>query len=1261
MRRSKLDSWSCGRQAAIIVVCAVVAVQAVASPASDGWQKLARNQNAEAAAAFRSALKANASDADALRGLAILSGMENADARALEQWASFCHAAPASWQAAAWWPEVVQDARETGRWTLLDAAARDIVAARGVAPEMTASARLALADAADRAGRAADAEAQWSRMGFLRQWRVCGPFDNISRSGFDKRCAPESGIDFSKSLTGKDDRLLRWHGLGVVSRDGQCEVGQALGDSGASVFYAAGAIFSPKEQQARLCWDPTGASKVWLNGRLVLTDSIYRIRQPLIADPFCAPVTLHAGWNTLLVKVADEYGDQASFAIRFTTPAGADLPPLRADFAFVSARPVDPAPSSTESGAATVAVPAMAARIRNPETDIEAAAALARWLSGMGGYEAAIGTLRTAIAHAPDCAWLHAELSAVLHRDRQADDARAERDLVRKLNPGIVSAELDYLTDENQGIAASDVITRLKKLRQNHPQSAEVLWALSDAYSRAKMNAEALQTARAAYGVASGPENANRLYEFYTGEERVADGKAALAAGLRLTPNDETLLMTLADSLAEEGKSAAAAAELKKFLSVCTPWPHIHGRLAALYRSTKDLRQAAAELQIAHGQRPQDGSLCEELGDVLKELGRKPEAISLYQEAIRLDPSNVRLRERQQIISGDRPAMDLVPATPAGPMIAAARAAKADGASAILFLDEGRQLVYPDFAAVCRYHRIVKVFDQAGVERFQTIQLARPESSSNVTVETARILKPDGKIQNVADSAAGREEQDSIALPSLAPGDIVDIAYRVETFRRGALSRQFWSEWFVDVPEAAVKLSRYVFMTPPSLKFATSVHGHAPEPKTTEVKGWRVTEWRTTDVPPHKLEALGVGRLDAGVWIDISTVPSWDLIARWYQDLSRPRCVPDNIVRAKAAELTRGAKSEEEKLHAIIAFVRSLQYQTTPFRMSAYVPTEGRRVLSDRFADCKDKAALLAALLACVDIRCDMALVSGRSHGTTPYLPSPRFNHAIAVVHTPSGPLWVDSTADQMAVGDFPSEDQGVPALVINDSTKELTTTPAAPSERDLITETYDMSLEENGRLAGTADIRVTGNLAWELRSVLSTVPVTKRQDALRGMAGAFVKGSTYESGSLEGLDEPDKPLIIRLKIHADDFASKTGNLLLVKLPWTLGHEASDSMLADPGRQQPLEVSAVRAASKSVVTLRLPAGYSVLDLQPETKGDSPWASYRMSCHVEGGVLHAVGEQKITALRVPLADVKPYLEILRATRQEAGKQLVLKKS
>ena len=105
-------------------------------------------------------------------------------------------------------------------------AARDVLAAKGAAPALRASARLA--QAPDRSGRAAKSANLWNSLGYVRRWQVIGPFDNASQPGFDKTYPLEREVALQKTCAGKDDQALHWHGLPLVGWDGQCAVGASL-------------------------------------------------------------------------------------------------------------------------------------------------------------------------------------------------------------------------------------------------------------------------------------------------------------------------------------------------------------------------------------------------------------------------------------------------------------------------------------------------------------------------------------------------------------------------------------------------------------------------------------------------------------------------------------------------------------------------------------------------------------------------------------------------------------------------------------------------------------------------------------------------------------------------------------------------------------------------------------------------------------------------------------------------------------------------
>src|SRR5438067_2011789 len=87
---------------------------ATAAPAADGWQRLRQNQNVEASAAFRAALKQDPADPDALRGLGLLALQEDSAGVALQAWRRLYQQAPSHWAAVAYWPRMVELARQTG-------------------------------------------------------------------------------------------------------------------------------------------------------------------------------------------------------------------------------------------------------------------------------------------------------------------------------------------------------------------------------------------------------------------------------------------------------------------------------------------------------------------------------------------------------------------------------------------------------------------------------------------------------------------------------------------------------------------------------------------------------------------------------------------------------------------------------------------------------------------------------------------------------------------------------------------------------------------------------------------------------------------------------------------------------------------------------------------------------------------------------------------------------------------------------------------
>jgi tetratricopeptide (TPR) repeat protein len=1233
-----------------LLFCASVGLSA---SAADGWQAFWAGRHEEAHAAFAQVSAANPQEAEALWGKAVLLTLEDRPQAALQTFRECYAVDTASWRASAYWPWAVQFAYETGGWNSLDTIAGYILADPAAHPSLRSSARVVLARALDRAGKKEEADREYARSGYVRQWRVIGPFDNISLSGFAKVFPPEQEIDFSKSYPGQDDMTLRWYDLAAVSRDGTCEVSTSLGNAEATVFYAATAVYVEQACPVVMCYKPSGASHLYLNGQPVFYDEVYRSYLQYVEDPFRIPVQLQPGWNTLLVKLADDEEIGASFALRMTTPDGRDLADVPVDPARATMPVAQPGavPAATHPETEVVAV------LRQVEPSLERAALLGNHLREGGDYETAIAELRGALANAPHAGWLHWILCRALEADGHINEARAERDLARNANPWIAQAELDYLNECEDTLSASEQLAKAKALVERFPESAEAQWALCYAYECAEMETEMMNAARAARRAAPGESNTDRLVSWLQDQSLDEEAEQVLQEAIQADPTAIELLATRATQLISRGDKPAGQRVLERLVELDPTSFRWRWQLAELALTMNDIPMAIRHWEALTQLCPQHAMYYEKLADAKRNLEQIPEALALYKQAIVLDPSKVALREKVKILSGEKPILALAPAIPTETILESAKQVTVQhGESAVVLLDESRTLIYPDYASESRIHQIIKIFDDAGVERFSSIYPDEPTSTAEATVELARVIKPDGTIHDVTD-----ESYYSIDFPSLAPGDIIDYVYRVEDFKRGALSRHFWGLWSFNVIGIPVKESRLAMITPAAMVMTMRPQDRVPQVQHREVDGWRVSEWRAKDLPPIPLEKGSPPPRDCGIWIDFSTVSSWADIVQWYRDLSGPYCTADAVVRQKAQELTQGLTSDEDKIAAILNYVSGeIRYQTTPFRMSAFRPTPGKQVIHDRYGDCKDKAVLVAALLDAVGIKADVALLSGRSEGLTPLLPSPRFSHAVSVIYTKEGPVWADATAESMPFGQLPMEDQGVPALIINEATTDLVVTPISVIDRNVGSAAYRCALDAKGNLSGTVTMQYTDSMGAMIRSALARVPKSQHEQVLQYLLGTVLQNARYESGSFEGLEDATAPLGIILQFTMPQFAGVAGNFIMCKLPWSFSDASTDAMIRNPQRMLDLEIASSAGWQRHTVELTFPKGYAPKDLQPTVAAESPWGSFTCTYEMKGNTLYAACDYRISALRIPAEDLPEFRTYWEQLSVESGRQLIFSK-
>ncbi len=203
-----------------------------------------------------------------------------------------------------------------------------------------------------------------------------------------------------------------------------------------------------------------------------------------------------------------------------------------------------------------------------------------------------------------------------------------------------------------------------------------------------------------------------------------------------------------------------------------------------------------------------------------------------------------------------------------------------------------------------------------------------------------------------------------------------------------------------------------------------------------------------------------------------STIKTWQDVSKWYWQLCLPRLAattPEMTNEVK--RLVKDCRTDMDKVRAIFKFVsQEIRYMglTTETEAPGYEPHDVKMTFENRYGVCRDKAALLAALLQIAGIKAYPVLIHVDAK-KDPQIPIPFFNHAITAVEILDkrqenetgydGRYWLMDPTDESARDIFPSYLSNRSFIVARPEGDELRTSPVVPVQRN------NMDVQASGML----------------------------------------------------------------------------------------------------------------------------------------------------------------------------------------------------
>jgi cellulose synthase operon protein C len=1097
-----------------------------------------------------------------------------------------------------------------------------------------------LAEAKTRLGDLDAISRDFDELGYVRPWRVIGPFSNEGKAGLETDFGPESKADQPTDLGAQypgRERKVKWSTYPDVSRGGYISLDALFYPNENVCALAESSIFAPKPVALTLWVGAGGAVKVYWNGSRVLVDSAYR--QPS-RERSAVAVRARQGLNRLLVKVCITAG-RWGFYLRVGDERGDVAKNLRYD-----AQPIGLSPEVVKDTPLLREVPTDLVELEKAagakSAPAQALEDLARYLFYTDADDPSERRAKQLASRAIDLQPTVARYALAARLSEQRGEVLGFAGRAYQLAPSDAEATLLQASAMAGGPEPEAALPLIKAIPARSEQSFEAR-ALEATILRAlEMRQSAYQAVEAAQSSAPGAPVALRALidasENASRQDRAMQLRRQLLAIRADDIETRRALVDAALDRAEVSDVLEQAENLRKLMPANTA---LLRYLGAVYEAVERDDLALTTYRRVTELAPENPAGWVAYGQALLRADYQRGALEAFRKALVFRPQDAETRELVEQLQKVKPEQrhDETYALSSRQVLAARRSVT--GYPATILQDLTVKTVFENGLGSSFHQVAIQVHDKEGTHQWQSYSIQYDPDSQRVDLRLARIYRADGRI---LESVQSVEEQlgepwyriyyDTRALvavfPNLEPGDTIELKYRIDDVAH----RNLYADYFGDLQTLQrtipVLASRYLLITPISRSF----YFHQPTWKgfehRQEIQGKRrIDSFSVRNVPALAVEPDMPGTTELSPYLHVSTYRSWAEVGRWYWGLTKDQLYADDALKQLVHQLTADAPDRLTKLRRLHHWVvRHIRYVALEFGIHGFLPYRVPLIVQRGFGDCKDKASLLYTMAREAGIEARITLVRTRHNGAIDEQPASLavFDHAI--VYVPEFDRYLDPTAEHNGIAELPVEDQGVMVLRVGPQGAELHRTPVLGPEVNRRTRILQVRLSADGSAQLDGDERVAGTNAARYRDQYQA-PGTRRERLERSLSSDY-PGAELVSESFEALDDLDQPVHFAYRARVPQLARWDGAELRLA-PCSL-HDLVASLASTAGRKFTLDLQGTSSYVEER-TVSIPSGFRALSPPPGGEATSEFGRLRIAVQLSGHKLTTQTEFELKSDRI----------------------------
>ena len=558
-------------------------------------------------------------------------------------------------------------------------------------------------------------------------------------------------------------------------------------------------------------------------------------------------------------------------------------------------------------------------------------------------------------------------------------------------------------------------------------------------------------------------------------------------------------------------------------------------------------------------------------------------------------------------------------------------------ANSVIVIDDQSVVYQPDGQFTNTMHEARLVLTTTGKTESSTQSLYYTKDAEKMEVLSAQVIKKDGTVSPVDKKDIQDVEQSGeaniydpqgravkVTFSNVAVGDVVDMTYKLTRMlptRVGYFNDIFGFQSTEPLLEAS-----YTVDGPATLPLTSQIYhperGAKVETTKSKVGDRMHYSWRIHNAPQLVPEMAMDFSTEVPMLV-VTTDPSWQHFSKWWAELTAPQLEATPEIKAKVKELTKDAKTDDEKIKALYDFVaQDIRYRGLGVGpRTGYTPRKANETFTSRWGVCRDVSILLTSMLREAGIQA-YPVLTNVGDPVLPKIAYDGFNHAIvAMPNKAGGWTYLDPTAKNNN-SLLPGYEAEQDTLVSTTKGEPLTRIPALDPGANLGHATAQTTINADGSMTSKIKLETKGMFDLIVRSTAAMMPEDQQKEVIEQIVHHALPGAKLKSYSITSALALFSPMTIEAEIEVPDAAPKAGDYRLLRSVVTSGalglvETALPQVLgALPTRKYGLDAHVTFEYDQDE-TITLPAGTNVIALPNEAKASNKVSLMASTCTRDG--------------------------------------------